>query len=274
MKNLIPIDNLSYAGLLVIDTNKSYGSGFRLKYNDKNYLITAKHVLFDENEKLWGKILVLTFQNPEPGVDNTTILQVDLEGAKIHSSKTSDVAVILIGYNKKLYDDETPLKELKTKNKRSTTLYGETYISLLKGGQHGVSVDPEATRNLSDIRIANDVYLMGYPTSLGLQKNEYFDYAKPLLRKGIISGINHKERTFIIDCPSYQGNSGGPVVEDCEDDYFRVIGLVSRYIPYETKWFSNRDKIINTELTNSGYTVCVPMDEIFQLIESINKPIK
>lgn len=148
-------------------------------------------------------------------------------------------------------------------------LKAKDYIEPILLGKSGVSVDREATRSINDIQIANDVYLMGYPISLGIQKNSFFDYTKPLLRKGIIAGINLKENNFIIDCPAYPGNSGGPIIEDSEDEYFRVIGLVSKYIPYEIKWYNIREKIINTELANFGYSVCVPMNAVFELLDSI-----
>lgn len=270
MKNTIPEDNLSYSILLGIDDGVSKGSGFRMKYADKNYIITAKHVLYKSDGNLWGKKLLVTCQSPERAVTEPTTFEVNLEEAKIYYSKKDDVAAILIGHNEKLYEDETPLKEMTNKNKRPSLLYGETYVKVIsKGTGRIVSVDKEATRGLDKIKIANDVYLMGYPTSLGLQRNSYFDYSKPLLRKGIIAGINTKENTFIIDCAAYQGNSGGPIIEECEDDFFRVIGLVSKYIPYETKWFSNRDQITNIELSNSGYSVCVPMNAVFDVLDNI-----
>lgn len=111
---------------------------------------------------------------------------------------------------------------------------------------------------------------MGYPTSLGMRRDVYFDGSKPLLRKGIIAGKNTKNNSFIIDCPAYFGNSGGPIVEYGEDELYRVIGIVSMYIPFETKWYSNRDRIENIELSNSGYTVCLPIDLVFKIIDNNN----
>lgn len=270
MGKLIPKDNLSYSVLLSIDSGKSKGSGFRMKFRDNNYLITAKHVIFNNDGVVRGKILTLTSHSVDQVDLETLIIEFDLTRAKIYQSKKSDACAILIGNNIKLYDNDTPLKDIKVEDKRPTRLVIEDYIKIiLEGAGKHISADIEAMRNLSEIRIANDVYLMGYPTSLGLQRNPNFDYSKPLLRKGIIAGINLKENTFIIDCSAYQGNSGGPIIEVCEDGYFRLIGLVSQYIPYETTWYSNRDQITNTELSNSGYSVCVPVDEIINLLSKI-----
>ncbi|MFH6997160.1 trypsin-like peptidase domain-containing protein [Flavobacterium sp. FlaQc-57] len=265
-RNVLPNDNLYYSVLLSLDEGKSYGSGFRLKYNNCNYLTTARHVLFDENYKLRATRLIMTCQNANNN-DEPVILSIDLEKAYCKYDKINDIAIIKLAEFKKLYSKETPLKYEKKEQKRPTQLLWESYLSevSLPVNARLVSLDKEATRGLNEIKIGNDVFLMGYPTSLGMKINEDFDSSKPLLRKGIIAGI-HKN-TFIIDCPTYFGNSGGPIVEYGEDGYYRIIGIVSKYIPFVTKWYSNREHITNTELTNSGYTVCVPIQTVFDLID-------
>jgi hypothetical protein len=174
-----------------------------------------------------------------------------------------------LGNNKKLYSHKTPLKKDKNKNKRLTQLVVEDYVTLVaEGNKNIISVDSEATRLLADIKIGNDIYLLGYPMSLALKDEKLFDYTKPLLRKGIVAGKYVNQNTFIIDCPSYFGNSGGPIIELGEDNYYRTIGLVSRYIPYVVEWKNTREHISNKEFTNSGFTVCVPMDAVFNLIDN------
>ncbi|NBA86059.1 hypothetical protein GVN16_09820 [Emticicia sp. CRIBPO] len=261
-------DNFSYAILLSIDEGKSKGSGFRLKYKGFNFLVSAKHVFYDENNKLYGDTLIANCPSSPLGQGQLQ-LQIDLTAANIFYSKTSDVCVLLLGENHHLTTPTGHLKYETGDHKRPAQLKLKEYVEVLEQtAKHITSLEVEATRNLSEIGIANDVYLMGYPTSLGLTQSKYFDITKPLIRKGIISGINTNEETFIIDCPSYQGNSGGPVVEQGEDGYFRIIGLVSQYIPYETTWYNNRERIKNTEVSNSGFSVCVPFDKINELIES------
>ncbi|MBN8666368.1 MAG: trypsin-like peptidase domain-containing protein [Chitinophagales bacterium] len=260
-------DNFSYSVLLSIDQGKSKGSGFRLKYKGFNFLVSAKHVFYDENDKLYGDTLILTCQSSPLG-NGTLTLEVDLTKAKIFKSLTSDVCIILLGKNQHLSTPTGHLKHETGDHKRPAKLDLNEAVRLIEqSAKHVTSLDIEATRKLNEIRIANEVYLMGYPTSLGLTHSKYFDVTKPLIRKGIISGVNLKEETFIIDCPSYQGNSGGPVIEQGEDDYFRVVGLVSQYIPYETTWYNNRERIKNVEVANSGFSVCVPIDKIVELID-------
>lgn len=268
---MIPEDNLYYSVLLSFDRGKSFGSGFRIKYSDANYLVTAKHVLFDDGGKLRHSELLVTCQNRMDS-SKPLILEINLEDAKIFKDESNDVAIIRIGTNKKLYEGEMSLKGDPNIPKRPSQLIFESYVTpveIIQGRL--VSLEKEATRGIEEIKIANSVFLMGYPTSLGLQKNDYFDYSKPLLRKGIIAGINNSKNTFIIDCPSYYGNSGGPVVEYGEDGYYRVIGIVSKYIPFVTKWMSNREHVVNTEISNSGYTVCVPIAAAFNIIDKFDK---
>lgn len=264
---IINKDNFAYSISLSINEGKSKGSGFRLKYKGYNFIVSAKHVFYDESEKLYGDMLIATCQASDG--NGRLILQFHLDEAKIFFSKTTDVCIILVGENKNLDSNQVPLKSDKSEKKRPSYLELEEYITVIEQNiTSGVtSVDIEATRNLNEIGIANEVFLMGYPTSLGLEKSKYFDVTKPLIRKGIISGVNIAEKTFIIDCPSYQGNSGGPIVEKGEDGFFRVIGIVSEYIPYKTEWYNSREKIKNIEISNSGFSVCIPFDSITKLIE-------
>ncbi len=270
----MPPDNLGYSVFLSLDRGLSFGSGFRLKYKDLNYLVTAKHVLINDSGKPRCRELIVTCHSPELKFNNPFIFSIDIEKAKMQEkvfvSSTNDTIAILLGKNEKLYSKDKPLKKDKSCIKRPTAIIFEDYISLEKPPTGRiVSVDREATRSLDKIKIANDVYLMGYPTSLGMKNDSLFDPSKPLLRKGIIAGINVDKNTFIIDCPAYYGNSGGPIVEACEDGLFRVIGFVSRFIPFVTEWKNSREQLINTDISNSGYSVCVPMDCVFDLIDSI-----
>lgn len=268
-RNVLPEDNLYYSVLLSLDEGKSYGSGFRTKYENHNYLVTARHVLFDENLELRAKNLIMTCQNSN-NTDDPVILGIDLEQAYCKYDKSNDVAIIRLGKFVKLYKKEVPLKGDKSEHKRPTALIAENYVTEISLPENSrlISLDKEATRGIDEIRIGNDVFLMGYPTSLGMKRNEDFDSSRPLLRKGIIAGVHKNKNTFIIDCPTYFGNSGGSVVEYGEDGFYRIIGIVSKYIPFVTKWHSNREQITNIELTNSGYTVCVPIETAFNLIDN------
>jgi hypothetical protein len=112
--------------------------------------------------------------------------------------------------------------------------------------------------------------MFGYPVALTGRLGELFDPTEPLLRKGIVAGINMEKKTVIIDCPSYSGNSGGPVLQvghpssDATD--FKIIGIVSGFIPFEEEWENKTMKYSHVIKSNSGYTVIEPIDIALDLV--------
>jgi hypothetical protein len=72
----------------------------------------------------------------------------------------------------------------------------------------------------------------------------------------------------MLDCPVYQGNSGGPVLEtDYEGLTWRawVIGVVIQSVPYEDIWENKRQGYTDETLSNSGYSIAAPMDGVLAL---------
>jgi hypothetical protein len=109
-----------------------------------------------------------------------------------------------------------------------------------------VGVPQDLIKRFDDVLVSNRVLIFGYPSSIGLRHGgppgqratmdtikdlAQLDYARPLLRSGIVAGKNQARRTLVIDCPSYWGNSGGPVLEIEQADAltwnFRVMGVVT-----------------------------------------------
>jgi hypothetical protein len=122
-----------------------------------------------------------------------------------------------------------------------------------------------------DVLIGNDVYISGYPSSLGIKKIKQIDYDRPLLRRGIVAGKNDEIRTITIDCPTYGGNSGGPVIElesvKLGTKSVRIIGIIIQFVPFVEKWINPQYKLTNIEIENSGYTVVAPMDKILKIVD-------
>jgi len=117
--------------------------------------------------------------------------------------------------------------------------------------------------------VTSDAYLFGYPSAIGVPNLPQLDYTQPLIRRGIIAGKNYAKKTIIIDCMVYPGNSGGPVFEIDEvpeGKSFRLIGLVSEFIPFEDIWVNQRFGIANHQWLNSGYGVVVPVDFMLDLM--------
>lgn len=103
---------------------------------------------------------------------------------------------------------------------------------------------------------------------------QLIDAEKPLLRHGIISGRNTQLRLLIVDAISFQGNSGGPVVQLVEIpnvfpkrfDY-KLVGLVGGFVPHTEMWrdqYETSGAMINA---NSGYTYVIPMDAAFDVLQ-------
>ena len=78
--------------------------------------------------------------------------------------------------------------------------------------------------------------------------------------------MNYK--TIIVDCPSYQGNSGGPLFEISEDKKkIGVIGIVSRSVIQVEYLTNSYYKYNNVNISNSGYTVIIPIEFAYELMK-------
>ncbi len=255
----IPENNLAYPILLRFNTGSS-GSGFFLKTNKKVFLITAKHVLFDERKNLRGAVLELTCQTEKLSDKNVIKYSIVLEEVSkyILYHESSDVCAIEMGVMSKL-----------VKGKKHVVDHHQG-ITISPSSSSVVSVDARtATKFLKDVFISNDVFMYGYPSTLGFRHSPQFDYEAPLLRKGIIANIYASKGTIILDCPSYYGNSGGPVVEVSVNGLVsehKVVGVISQFIPFVEEWVNNKSGLKNINSSNSGYSVAVSMDEVFKLI--------
>lgn len=261
MRN-IPDDNLAYPIMIVINTGLT-GSGFLLNTGTSMFFITAKHVLYDEQGNLRGTTATLICQTRDVNDYTTTDFAIDLSTLQTNGNLlnhlSKDVAAFKVGTNTNLPNG----------NESSLTLTSGVVVSR-QGTTALVSVSAQnSVKKINDVLISNDVFLYGYPNSLGLRQSPQFDYSKPLLRKGIVANVHKPFGTIILDCPAYYGNSGGPVVQVTRQGLnFRhdVIGVVSQFIPYSENWTNQSNGLIHTEISNSGYSVAVAMDYVFELV--------
>jgi S1-C subfamily serine protease len=251
----IPNQHLGRPVLIEI-AKKSSGSGFYINTDDAVWFVTAKHVLFDEKNQLRGdRAELLSY-----GVDDDvgTLLDVDLNvltaADLLRSSKVGDAAVMKIGI------------ATESKSERQVTV--PTGVSITRKGPDGVyGTTLTDVRSYDDVAIGNDIIVLGYPLSIGLANIPQIDYKRPLLKKGSVAGKNSKLRTLIIDCETFPGNSGGPVIEVEQyfaQSNFRVIGLISQFVPFDN---ARLPGLGNTTLLNSGYSVVTPMDLVLELIK-------
>lgn len=249
----LPDDNLAYPVLIKLSNDRT-GSGFYLNTVDSIYLVTAKHVLVNSKTKeLFATSFELHSYSKDIADEIPNTISIDagkLATGSIVAHPTQDVIVI------NLFAAD------KADSGRIRPRPGVTVRQSARTGLLGVAI--ENTKTFGEVLVGNDVYLFGYPTSLALQSSPEVEVNRPLLRRGIIAGKNPRTKSLILDCPVYFGNSGGPVVE--VDDYglkrhYAVIGVASKYVPYSD---GSRTFAI---LANSGYSVAVPMDFVFELIK-------
>jgi hypothetical protein len=246
----IPDDNLSYPVLLEI--GQGSGSGFHFRNDEKIFLVTALHVLYEDDKKtLRGSSLKLTSYDKDVRITKPIERIVDLQKVKIRKNDSKDIALVELASISKTDHEMRLLDGVKrvSDGKSVTVTMPETYLKKFK-----------------DVLISNDVYILGYPSSLGSQGQ--IELNKPLLRKGIVAGKNMKNETIILDCPVYFGNSGGLAIEVEKDidgnTKYRAIGVVSQYIPFVEKLTSELG-YTNLNCENSGYSVVVPIDTILEL---------
>jgi hypothetical protein len=255
----IPNDYLAYPVLIQLN-NGSIATGFYFDDSRSVYLVTARHVLFSKDAKgyaLSSSVGHLTsYTHLGEQWKFTLDLPALLKSNYIKFHENADVCIVELG----------PLETL------------ETGLSLKY--YTGVRVDKKATTSIVGFRlnnikkyasvlVGNTAYLFGYPVSLGVKDFPQIDYEKPLLRQGIVAGKNDTLHTIILDCPVFPGNSGGPAVEVEQEGLiltFRAIGVVSEYVPAAITW-NDAQKGQTTNLSNSGYSIIVPLDRVLELLD-------
>lgn len=261
----LPEDNLSYPVLIQLSDGSS-GSGFFVNYKDRGFFfVTASHVLFKkENGKhvLRSKSATLLLYADVVRDKAPILLKIsDLEQVLILRDLKADIAVIKVAKC-------TPVKQGAGK------LEWKAGVQKITPGNI-VSVASASLKKFDDVIVSNEVFVLGYPNSLSVPGASQIDYTRPLLRKGIIAGKNDKNKTIILDCPVYFGNSGGLAIEVTQETLttrqFRIIGVVSQYVPFVEQLKSLQLGYINRSYENSGYSVVAPSDTILRLLEKASK---
>jgi hypothetical protein len=255
----IPDDNLAYPVLITLK-NGNAGSGFFLNCGTAVYLVTAKHVLFDPaTQKLLDVSADLLSYSRDPADSTRNLQTLDLstlqKDGNIKPHPSEDVVVI------KVFTTERA-----TSGSLLTVVPGVIIKEQSKGGVLGVALDNVKT--LDQVLTGNEVMVFGYPISLGLQQLPKLDVQHPLLRKGIVAGINREKRSIILDCPSYFGNSGGPVLEVDRELFktsFKIIGVISQYVPFVDTGVSKT--FMMQMASNSGYSIATPMEFVLELVK-------
>jgi hypothetical protein len=257
----IPDDNLGYPVLITTPSGNT-GSGALVNTSGALFFVTAKHVLFDKGGKLREQAAqLLSYSkdpaNREPNIEVLDLAMLDKAGL-ISAHPGHDVAVI------KLADVVTQESADPAGKQYSITLRPGVQIVKSAGL---VTAGNDVIKRFEKVLVGNEVVLYGYPISLALEKNHQLEPLRPLLRKGIVAGQNFQNKSIVLDCPVYPGNSGGPVFQVEQTSPFQksvsMIGIVAEYVPFE-------DQGRSFALTNnSGYSIATPMDFAIELIEAM-----
>jgi hypothetical protein len=285
----IPDDNLAYPVLINLtdctNVNSIQATGFFLNASSAVYLVTARHVLFNEamrlapNERkpLQCKKAELRSYSKDPKEPQLNRFSIDLqalnEAGMVKPHPTHDIAVVQVA--RLVVATPVPTPAVPAAAPRAADASEVRRVEMVPGvainqsapsGILGVSLD--AVEKFDKVLTANDIYVLGYPASIGLQQAPQIDYNTPLLRKGIIAGTNNANKTIVLDCMTFHGNSGGPVLEVIHQGFqnqFRVIGVVSQYVPVTETWINTTQNYFNMQLYNSGYSIAEPMDPVLEL---------
>lgn len=265
----LPGNNVTSPVQLTLD-NGDLASGFFLRDTKKLYFVTARHVLFSKDEVSKKLILkatnghILCYSGRE---DFSEKIEFDVnfealyQDGKIKPHNDHDVVVI---YVSDYYIDDSTGKD----HFRSTSNFRISSGSPLSGIITSYITD---IIKFDKVEIGNDIYIFGYPSSIGIIDMLQIDAEKPLTRKGIVSGKNIKNKTIIIDCPVYNGNSGGPVIQAIQLDainksYLRI-GVVSEFVPFSEEWLNKKHgRSSLTVVFNTGYSVVEPIDFVLELL--------
>ncbi len=217
------------------------------------YLITNKHVVEGLNT------LHLQF-NSSTGISlNTTTLR---KGKQILFSEHPDPAIDIIANRINV----------------NGAMENGAIVSFFELDTQALSISAMKNTGVSEGTI---VYALGFPVSLDNNLVDSVNKA-PVCRLGCISRIEHlyhnnNAKFFIIDAPTYPGNSGGPIINRPEimsvvntpvNNTANLIGIVSAYIPYReslTSIQTQRIRMVNEE--NSGLTIAFPVDNIIEVVE-------
>jgi len=256
-----PLPTLYTRYSISIKAGPSEGSGFFLQASNSVYLVTARHVLFNDKQSptnwpMWSGNAECTSHLDETDQTVALLDMIALSAlGEVRYSTNHDVAMVRL-------EDCNPANH--------------SIVRVCKGvrfrtAQRLVSPIPSTlAKKFDDIPVGMDMFLFGFPSSLGLAEMPQLDPSLPLMRRGIVAGKNLKRRTLVLDCPSFQGNSGGPIIgkenKSLTTTSFPLLGVLIEWVPFSESWQNNRFGYRNQTLSNSGYSIAEPMDVVLDMV--------
>jgi len=248
----LPEDNLAYPVQVVVPGGG--GTGFFVRRDRELFLVTARHVLFDVlTGELHSREFTLRALSKDLKEAAVTVMHVNAgqlqEAQQIRTDDRRDVAVIRLGTLRPERLDTTP------------------GVVVSERSRGGIIVAPfDYLTRYADVDISSQIFMFGYP-AVGVSGFSQIDGSKPLVRGGIVAGLNAALKTIIIDAPVNHGNSGGPVVQLSRTNKLRIIGIATQFVPVPEDVLGVKpgDSTV-VALGNSGYGVVASADAIIDLI--------
>jgi hypothetical protein len=226
-----------------------YGTGFLVRIQDIYYLITAKHIIIDQDSGKLKDGEMCVFLNSKKNNINFRKIQEIKNNFKVdwtfHSDPNVDIAIIPWPLDPVNDDVKVVPEELFTRSDRIFELYDIFFLSFQPG--------MEITTKISTF-----------------------------FKTGTVSTIND-DKTFYINAPAFPGNSGSPVFlkpSPLRFDETNVsiggnnldgtfIGIVGNYIAYQEIAVSlqtKRPRIVFEE--NTGLSKVWPVEYILDILNS------
>lgn len=252
----LPDDNLAYP--VLIDLGTTTGTGFLVSGERHLFLVTASHVFLSRDGTLKRPSAIVEALSTDPLETAKNINKLDLvklrKNGDLRASPVGDVVVVRIAALSQPASELEPVE-------------GVTILEQSAGNI--VAARLRTLARLSDVRVSNTVVVFGYPITIGLPASPQIDFSRPLLRSGIVAGLNAPQKTIILDVQVNPGNSGGPVLQLPPDSNpggpLRIIGVVTEFIPILQDTVPPSAQRV---VTNSGYAVAASMDAVIELITS------
>lgn len=230
----------SYNICIIRCAERSTGTGFLVKEQNRLFIITDYHVLYKRNHSLYHIDCTLTFTIQNDSFNSMTMFRVDIENSNVFADEDLDVAAFEL-------TNKNSCVEIGLK-----TLEDLTPFSL---GQFSIQ----------DIW-GQKTYIYGHPTSLN--REAPFDM-KPFITDGIVSAYDDTDGKFITNIPAFYGNSGSPVLYVNDENNVMVIGIVQQLIHFRLDWRNGYEtEAVRSDWQNSGYSICLEVNKIKSFLQA------
>lgn len=236
----------SYAVCMLSCGECSKGSGFFVKYQDRNYLVTDYHVVYDKDkDQFYGANITVTATIQNDTFESSVVFNLNFDENR----------------DRIIYSEEIDLWTVELNGANMQNQHGQSPIQIDQLGYFDVQNEEIQER------WCRTVCIYGYPTSL--MPEAPFEI-KPFFAKGVVSSYDIETGQFVTDIPVYYGNSGCPVMYVDNENEIHLIGVVQKLIPFKLDWKNKYEtSFIRMDWHNSGYSICMGVNKLLELLESV-----